>query len=204
MTLCSLKTEAPDDGPSQQRQEEPNGTARCISGVFAAHGKLRRLLGTLVQFAMDMSPEVGDSVRSLVLGLLSGSMSAEEFHSALQDATNFPLRGFVLPYLKHCLPSLQRDLNAAARADNQSCAQYLRSNEPAVLEAVGLGSGGASGAEGSVEFFAEHASSGPPAATPKHHYPAMRSAGTTAHTPATAGPQLAYSHASKRRASEAL
>ena len=49
----------------------------------------------------------------------SGSMSAEEFHSALQEATNFPLRGFVLPYLKHTLPALQRDLSAAARADNQ-------------------------------------------------------------------------------------
>ena len=49
----------------------------------------------------------------------SGSMSAEEFHSALQEATNFPLRGFVLPYLKHTLPALQRDLSAAARAGNQ-------------------------------------------------------------------------------------
>lgn len=46
-------------------------------------------------------------------------MSAEDFHSALQEATNFPLRGFVLPYLKHTLPSLQRDLNAAARINNQ-------------------------------------------------------------------------------------
>lgn len=94
---------------------------------------------------MDISPDTGDTVRTLVLGLLvsvcnymyiytcsfehrfytviiklqSGSMTAEEFHSALQEATNFPLRGFVLPYLKHTLPSLQRDLNAAARADNQ-------------------------------------------------------------------------------------
>jgi len=46
-------------------------------------------------------------------------MTAEEFHSALQEATNFPLRGFVLPYLKHTLPSLQRDLSNAARASNQ-------------------------------------------------------------------------------------
>ncbi|TGZ53172.1 Uncharacterized protein DBV15_01599 [Temnothorax longispinosus] len=46
-------------------------------------------------------------------------MTAEEFHSALQEATNFPLRSFVLPYLKHTLPSLQRDLSNAARANNQ-------------------------------------------------------------------------------------
>lgn len=46
-------------------------------------------------------------------------MTAEEFHSALQEATNFPLRAFVLPYLKHTLPSLQRDLSNAARASNQ-------------------------------------------------------------------------------------
>ena len=46
-------------------------------------------------------------------------MSSEEFHSALQGATNFPLRGFVLPYLKHTLPSLQRELAAAAKAENQ-------------------------------------------------------------------------------------
>lgn len=54
-----------------------------------------------------------------VVNLQSGSMTAEEFHSALQEATNFPLRGFVLPYLKHTLPSLQRDLSNAARASNQ-------------------------------------------------------------------------------------
>ena len=46
-------------------------------------------------------------------------MSAEEFHSALQEATNFPLRGFVLPYLKRTLPSLQKDLNRAAKTKNQ-------------------------------------------------------------------------------------
>lgn len=55
----------------------------------------------------------------LFFALQSGTMTAEEFHSALQEATNFPLRGFVLPYLKHTLPSLQRDLNTAARANNQ-------------------------------------------------------------------------------------
>ncbi|KAK2579134.1 hypothetical protein KPH14_001304 [Odynerus spinipes] len=129
--------------------------ARCITGVFAGHGKLKRLLGTLVQFATDISADTGDTVRTLVLALLSGTMTAEEFHSALQEATNFPLRGFVLPYLKHTLPSLQRDLNTAARAKNQTCAQFLRSNETAILEAVGLVPSGES-----VEIFGEHGSSG--------------------------------------------
>ena len=46
-------------------------------------------------------------------------MTAEEFHSALQEATNYSLKGFVLPHLKQQLPSLQRDLSNAARATNQ-------------------------------------------------------------------------------------
>ncbi|XP_014603871.1 PREDICTED: protein CBFA2T2 [Polistes canadensis] len=128
---------------------------RCITGFFAGHGKLKRLLGTLVQFATDISADTGDTVRTLVLALLSGTMTAEEFHSALQEATNFPLRGFVLPYLKHTLPSLQRDLNTAARASNQTCAQFLRNNETAILEAVGLVQSGES-----VEIFGEHGGNG--------------------------------------------
>jgi len=52
-----------------------NGTAgvsRCVSGIFAGHGKLKRLLGTLVQFATDISTDTGDTVRTLVLALLVG------------------------------------------------------------------------------------------------------------------------------------
>ncbi|XP_025602420.2 protein CBFA2T3 isoform X1 [Athalia rosae] len=121
-----------------------NGNGIGTSGGSASrvpHAKLKRLLGTLVQFASDISPETGDAVRSLVLSLLSGAMTAEEFHGALQEATNFPLRGFVLPYLKHTLPSLQRDLTNAARANNQTSVQYLRSNEAVVLEAAGFSPG---------------------------------------------------------------
>ncbi|XP_051170223.1 protein CBFA2T2 isoform X2 [Leptopilina boulardi] len=132
-----------------------SNASKSISTIFSGHSKLRRLLGTLVHFAMDISPDTGDTVRSLVIGLLNGAMSAEDFHSALQEATNFPLRGFVLPYLKHTLPSLQRDLNAAARINNQSCVQYLRANESAVLEAVGLTPSGES-----VELFGENVGNG--------------------------------------------
>ncbi|XP_043264104.1 protein CBFA2T1 [Colletes gigas] len=150
--------------PANCRTEEQNdvsalsnGTTgtRCIAGVFAGHGMFKRLLGTLVQFATNISLDTGDTVRTLVLTLLNGSRTAEEFHSALQEATNYRLRGFVLPYLKHTLPSLQRDLNNAARANNQSCAQFLRSNEAAVLEAVGLLAAGEP-----VEIFGEQAGNG--------------------------------------------
>uniref|UniRef100_A0A0C9RBR9 Cbfa2t3 protein n=1 Tax=Fopius arisanus TaxID=64838 RepID=A0A0C9RBR9_9HYME len=132
-----------------------NGGLRCISSVFAGHAKLKRLLGTLVQFANNISADTGDTVRSLVLGLLSGTMSAEEFHSAVQEATNFPLRDFVLPYLRHTLPALKRNLNTAARANNQTCVQYLRANESAVLETVSL-----TPSSDTVELFGDHSTNG--------------------------------------------
>lgn len=47
-----------------------NGSVRCIASVFSGHAKLKRLLGTLVQFANNISTETGDTVRTLVLGLL--------------------------------------------------------------------------------------------------------------------------------------
>ncbi|KAG5331069.1 MTG8R protein, partial [Acromyrmex charruanus] len=182
------------------------GVSRCVSGIFAGHGKLKRLLGTLVQFATDISADTGDTVRTLVLALLSGSMTAEEFHSALQEATNFPLRSFVLPYLKHTLPSLQRDLSNAARANNQSCVQFLRSNESAVLEAVGLVPSGES-----VEVFGEHGGAngiggGNQCST---HY-AMRSNSNPGAIQHTVGSNAAgalhhypgVAHAPKRRASD--
>ncbi|XP_076655000.1 CBFA2/RUNX1 partner transcriptional co-repressor nervy [Halictus rubicundus] len=196
---ANCRTEEQNDAPPLS-----NGTAgtRCIAGVFAGHGMFKRLLGTLVQFATDISPDTGDTVRTLVLALLSGSMAAEEFHQALQEATNYRLRGFVLPYLKHTLPSLQRDLSNAARANNQSAAQFLRSNETAVLEAVGLVSSGEP-----VEIFGEQAGNGSGGSA---HY-GMRSnsnpsVGGIQHTGnATAGLHH-YSrneaHAPKRRASD--
>jgi len=53
-----------------------NGTAsRCVSGIFAGHGKLKRLLGTLVQFATDISADTGDTVRTLVLALLVSKLA---------------------------------------------------------------------------------------------------------------------------------
>ncbi|KAL6268576.1 hypothetical protein P5V15_001711 [Pogonomyrmex californicus] len=218
----SLKPEleegAPGAGNAASRTDEQtdgvalaNGTAgasRCVSGIFAGHSKLKRLLGTLVQFATDISADTGDTVRTLVLALLSGSMTAEEFHSALQEATNFPLRSFVLPYLKHTLPSLQRDLSNAARANNQSCVQFLRSNESAVLEAVGLvpsgesvevfgEHGGANGIGGGNQCSAHYAmrSNSNPSVGAIQHAAGSNAAGALHHYPGAA-------HATKRRASD--
>mgnify|MGYP002715775428 CR=1 FL=1 len=49
----------------------------------------------------------------------NGNLTIEEFHTNLQDATNFPLRPFVLPFLKTHLPLLQKELAFQARIAKQ-------------------------------------------------------------------------------------
>ncbi|KAL2090579.1 hypothetical protein ACEWY4_012842 [Coilia grayii] len=95
--------------------------------------KLKRFLTTLQQFGNDISPEIGESVRSLVLALVNSTVTIEEFHSRLQEATNFPLRPFVIPFLKANLPLLQRELLQCARAAKQTPAQYLSQHEHLLL-----------------------------------------------------------------------
>uniref|UniRef100_A0AAV2M8K1 CBFA2/RUNX1 partner transcriptional co-repressor 2 n=1 Tax=Knipowitschia caucasica TaxID=637954 RepID=A0AAV2M8K1_KNICA len=95
--------------------------------------KLKRFLTTLQQFGNDISPEIGDSVRNLVLALVNSTVTIEEFHSRLQEATNFPLRPFVIPFLKANLPLLQRELLHCARAAKQTPAQYLSQHEHILL-----------------------------------------------------------------------
>ncbi|XP_051789255.1 protein CBFA2T2 isoform X2 [Erpetoichthys calabaricus] len=95
--------------------------------------KLKRFLTTLQQFGSDISPEIGENVRSLVLALVNSSITIEEFHSRLQEATNFPLRPFVIPFLKANLPLLQRELLHCARAAKQTPAQYLTQHEHLLL-----------------------------------------------------------------------
>lgn len=58
-------------------QEEQNDAAssnaagnRCIAGVFAGHGEVKSVLGTVVKFATGISPDTGDTVLTLVLALL--------------------------------------------------------------------------------------------------------------------------------------
>ncbi|XP_045081157.1 protein CBFA2T3 isoform X2 [Coregonus clupeaformis] len=97
--------------------------------------KLKRFLTTLQQFGNDISPEIGERVRSLVLGLVNSTLTIEEFHSKLQEATNFPLRPFVIPFLKANLPLLQRELLYCARMAKQTPAQYLAQHEQLLLDA---------------------------------------------------------------------
>ncbi|XP_060040996.1 protein CBFA2T3 isoform X2 [Erinaceus europaeus] len=97
--------------------------------------KLKRFLTTLQQFGNDISPEIGERVRTLVLGLVNSTLTIEEFHSKLQEATNFPLRPFVIPFLKANLPLLQRELLHCARLAKQTPAQYLAQHEQLLLDA---------------------------------------------------------------------
>lgn len=93
----------------------------------------------------------------------SGGLSTEAFKQALQESVNFPLRPYVLPFLKSHIPILKRDLANLAKASNQvwrmcamksqkkfrsftnfhycfifmqSILQYIRSNEASVFEFV--------------------------------------------------------------------
>ncbi|XP_069843954.1 protein CBFA2T3 isoform X3 [Dipodomys merriami] len=97
--------------------------------------KLKRFLTTLQQFGSDISPEIGERVHTLVLGLVNSTLTIEEFHSKLQEATNFPLRPFVIPFLKANLPLLQRELLHCARLAKQTPAQYLAQHEQLLLDA---------------------------------------------------------------------
>uniref|UniRef100_A0A8C4QY29 CBFA2/RUNX1 partner transcriptional co-repressor 3 n=1 Tax=Eptatretus burgeri TaxID=7764 RepID=A0A8C4QY29_EPTBU len=97
--------------------------------------KLKRFLATLQQFGSDISPEIGERVRALVLGLVTSTLTIEEFHSKLQEATNFPLRPFVIPFLKANLPLLQRELLHCARLAKVSPAQYLTQHQHLLLDA---------------------------------------------------------------------
>ncbi|XP_040186272.1 protein CBFA2T2 isoform X2 [Rana temporaria] len=95
--------------------------------------KLKRFLTTLQQFGNDISPEIGEKVRTLVLALVNSTITIEEFHCKLQEATNFPLRPFVIPFLKANLPLLQRELLHCARTAKQTPSQYLAQHEHLLL-----------------------------------------------------------------------
>ncbi|NXO79980.1 MTG16 protein, partial [Sitta europaea] len=116
-----------------------NGPATSSSASLSTHqlppacgarqlSKLKRFLTTLQQFGNDISPEIGERVRTLVLGLVNSTLTIEEFHAKLQEATNFPLRPFVIPFLK-------RELLHCARMAKQTPAQYLAQHEQLLLDA---------------------------------------------------------------------
>uniref|UniRef100_A0A8C9VDJ1 CBFA2/RUNX1 partner transcriptional co-repressor 2 n=1 Tax=Scleropages formosus TaxID=113540 RepID=A0A8C9VDJ1_SCLFO len=88
-----------NNGPSSSSSSLGNQQLPATCGARQL-SKLKRFLTTLQQFGNDISPEIGESVRSLVLALVNSTVTIEEFHSRLQEATNFPLRPFVIPFLK--------------------------------------------------------------------------------------------------------
>ncbi|KAF0300526.1 Protein CBFA2T3 [Amphibalanus amphitrite] len=91
--------------------------------------KLKRFLTTLQKFGLDISEEVGERVRGLILSLVNGTLTIEEFHGALQEATHYPLRPFVVPFLRANLPLLQREMAHHARLAKLTMQQYLRQHE---------------------------------------------------------------------------
>ncbi|GAB6022585.1 core-binding factor, runt domain, alpha subunit 2 [Chamberlinius hualienensis] len=96
--------------------------------------KVKRFLTTLQQFGSDISPEAGERVRGLIFNLVNGTLSIDDFHHKLQDTTNFPLRPFVIPFLKANLPLLQREIVQCARAAKQTPQQFLHHHEHLVLD----------------------------------------------------------------------
>ncbi|KYB26340.1 Protein CBFA2T3-like Protein [Tribolium castaneum] len=115
---------------------QPQQYHGSYSNVTRPLVKVKRFLSTLVQFGCDIGPDIGERVRSLVLNLVSSNLSIEEFHHSLQDVTNFPLRPFVLPFLRTHLPLLQREIHALARANKQSPLQYVRSHDHVILDST--------------------------------------------------------------------
>ncbi|CAN8000604.1 unnamed protein product, partial [Ixodes hexagonus] len=95
--------------------------------------KVKRFLTTLQQFGSDVAPDVGERVHALILGLVSSTITIEDFHQSIQEVTNYPLRPFVIPFLKSHLPLLQTEVLHYARAAKQSPSQYLRQHEQQLL-----------------------------------------------------------------------
>ncbi|OQR69790.1 protein CBFA2T3-like, partial [Tropilaelaps mercedesae] len=96
--------------------------------------KVKRFLVTLQQFGNDISPDVGDAVHHLIFALVCGNVTVAEFQARVQEATSYPLRPFVVPFLRANLPLMQAELMALARTNKQSPQQYLRTNEAFILD----------------------------------------------------------------------
>ncbi|XP_034239011.1 protein CBFA2T3 [Thrips palmi] len=125
------------------------GTAFSSASAARSHAKMKRFLSTLVQFGSDISADTGERVRALVFSLVANGLSVEEFQHSLQEVTNFPLRGFVLPFLRGQLPALQRELHGLAKASGESALQYLRHHEHLLLDPASVSPAG----EGVLNIF---------------------------------------------------
>ena len=82
---------------------------------------------------------VSESIRMemyipLYISKKAGTVSVNDFHQVLQDVTNFPLRPFVLPFLKANIPLLSREIAALAAITNHTPIQYLRTHQHLLIE----------------------------------------------------------------------
>ncbi|XP_074601906.1 protein CBFA2T1-like isoform X2 [Brevipalpus obovatus] len=96
--------------------------------------KLKRLLSTLHQFVAETSSEMGDRVHSLIIGLVNSTLSIEEFHQKMKNVTRYPLRPYVIHFLRLNLPLLQAELLRNSRQAKTSLAQYVHQNEGFIFD----------------------------------------------------------------------
>lgn len=120
--MAAAAVDVAGDDTTSSGQDSPTSPSKQLS-------KLKRFLKTIHHLGSDISVEIGDLVRSLVLALVNSNISIEEFHEKLHTATNFPLRPFVIPFLKSTLPILQQELHDQAELSRVSPHQYLAKNE---------------------------------------------------------------------------
>ena len=64
----------------------------------------------------------------------NSTINTEEFHQKIQEITNYPLRPYVIPFLKLHLPVLQTDVVHLSRLAKTSPGQYLREHESLILD----------------------------------------------------------------------
>jgi runt-related transcription factor 1 len=62
--------------------------------------RIKQFFTTLQTFANNTSPEVAEQVQELITALINGLATVEEFHQEIQQATNYPLKEFVIVFLK--------------------------------------------------------------------------------------------------------
>lgn len=132
---------------TDETKSESNGIGgRCISAIFATHSKLRRLLGTLVQFATDISPDTGDTVRALVLNLLVSFTRNLGFHltdffffSKSIEIKQNPLKSWVSKSLLVCLSewlNVRRRISLSTAGGDEFSSSWICATVPEAQSAL--------------------------------------------------------------------
>ncbi|RWS15283.1 protein CBFA2T1-like protein [Dinothrombium tinctorium] len=98
--------------------------------------KLKRFLTSLYQFTCDISADAGERAHSLIISLASSTITIEEFCQKIQELTHYPLRPYVVPFLKIHLPILQNELIHFSRLFKLSVSQYIKQHESMILETM--------------------------------------------------------------------